>query len=137
MQVFQVWFSRLVAGVCLICLGGCGAPCPTPGGTEGVLHAGSHTLPDIQVRLYLAETQELVAFAVTRSDGSFALLKPDASAPVWLPAGRYKVTVESVGPVTLAFPNDYSNPQTSPLTVTWDSEQRWLDLDVPEPIVRH
>lgn len=124
----------MVSWMCL--LTGCGGPCPTAGGTEGVLHAGSQTLPDIQVRFYTAETHELLAFAVTASDGSFALLKPDASAPVWLPTGSYKVTVESVGPVTLAFPDDYSNPRTSPLIVNWDREQRWLDLEVPEPIVR-
>lgn len=117
-------------------LTGCEAPRPTPGGTEGVLHAGSQTLPDIQVQFYTAESHELFAFAVTGSDGSFALLKPDASAPVWLPAGNYKVTVESVGPVTLIFPDGYSHPQTSPLIVNWNHDQRWLDLEVPQPIVR-
>lgn len=116
----------------VVFLAGC-RPQAVPGGTDGVVHHGSVMLSDIHVRLYAADTLAPVGVGISESDGRFALRTPDASAPLWLPPGSYKAAIESIGPTSLVFPKEYGDPQTSPLTITWNGTDRQLDLEVPAP----
>jgi hypothetical protein len=50
-----------------------------------------------------------------------------------LSAGRYRVTVESVGPTPLVFPPEYQNPQATPLRIDWPNDGQPFDIDLPPP----
>lgn len=129
-----MWRQWLILIIVCKLFAGCG-PKPVPGGTEGVVHVGATTLPDILVRVFPADSADAVGFGITESDGAFELRKPNATGPLWLPPGEYRATIESVGPTRLVFPADYARPETTPLMVIWTGDDRVLDLEVPEPTV--
>lgn len=94
------WGLVFLLGICV----GCGAMKPVPGGTTGVVRTGADRLADIQVQVYAAASTELLGTGVSTVDGTFALREPGARGPLWLPAGDYRITVESVGPVNVSVP---------------------------------
>jgi hypothetical protein len=115
-----------------ITLPGCGAHAVT-GGTPGILHFEGKPLTDIQVTVHLLEgsTTHPVGFGVTVRDGSFKLVKNGAQGPLWLSPGEYCCTLESAGsPVKI--PKQYSQPDTTPLKVSWSSSDSTLSLVVAD-----
>ena len=120
----------------LLCLiTGCEEARPIRGGTSGILHAGTVPLGDIQVTVFRtdSDTNAGIGFAVTKADGRFELLHRDAAGPLHLDPGRYRVAVESVGPVPMKFPPEYQSGEKSPLVIDWNPERQRIDLDVPLP----
>jgi hypothetical protein len=90
-------------------------------------------LSDVQLQIYKAEGNNFqpVGFGVTKLDGSFALFEPGARGPLWLMPGTYRCTLQSIG-APVAFPKEYQNPETTPLTFTWTSDRKQLHLVAPE-----
>lgn len=115
--------SRRVAGVA--------------GGTKGILDCQGEKVGDIQLTLYEASetAQEPVGFAVTQADGTFELYKTGATGPLWLPAGKYRCTLESVG-APVQIPKAYLKPETTPLEITWTEKEQGLNVQGPPLKVR-
>jgi hypothetical protein len=132
--------SALSAAVGLACvslaavLPGCG-PQPVQGGTAGHLLAAGKPLSDIQVTVFQSEGTELkpVGFAITKIDGSFALLQNQARGPLKLTAGDYRCTLESAG-APVKIPRQFAKPETTPLKVSW-SGNGVLDLTLTEKLI--
>lgn len=127
-------FSRLPAVALLICAtAGCGVG-SVAGGTKGKLLADSVPLGDVQVTVHQINqgSTEPIGFAVTAPDGSFELVTNGAQGPLWLSAGEYRCTLESVGaPVLL--PKQYLDADTTPLKVVWSETDSSLELKIPTP----
>ena len=49
---------------------------------------------------------------------------------------RVLVTLESIGP-SLQLPDAYKKPELSPLKITWTSDMKSVDLEVPEKLLAH
>lgn len=128
-----MWRCCLMLGVLCGLFAGC-RPQPVPGGTEGVVRVGTTRLADIHVQVFPADGAAPVGFGVSEPDGAFELRQPHAAGPLWLPAGEYRVTIESVGPTPLVFPAEYNRPETTPLVIHWTGEEQMLDLELPEPM---
>jgi hypothetical protein len=123
----------------LICLSGCGSSStPAVGGTPGSLKFGTTVTSDIRLSVHLNQSGSFLStgFATTASDGSFVLYSPDAKAPLWLEPGEYSFTLESIGP-SLQLPDAYKKPELSPLKITWTSDMKSVDLEVPEKLLAH
>ncbi len=114
-------------------LPGCGRVAkPVTGGTAGVLHAGVAMLSDIQVTVHQVEgsSSKPIGFGVVGVDGSFQLALNEAKGPLTLAPGEYRCTLESVGaPVVIL--KEYTQPDTTPLKITWSTGDCKLDLDIP------
>ena len=110
--------SAIACGL-VLALAACGSPV-TVGGTEGTLTTGPNPLGDFEVRIYdAADLSQPVGQGVTGYDGRFELVTPDGSRAVDLPAGAYRVTVESVGsPVVV--PDGYRDAAATPLAFDHD-----------------
>jgi hypothetical protein len=109
---------------------GCDRVHPVAGGTRGMLHLGDELTSDIQVTVYQVDGDSArpVGFGVTSLDGSFELVLNGARGPLWLAPGEYRFTLESAGsPVQL--PGEFARPETTPLAVTWSTDDDDLDLD--------
>jgi hypothetical protein len=113
-----------------VMLSGCGGVQPTVGGTAGTLSIGDELLSDIQLTVHHVEGQETkpIGFAVTDVDGAYQLMTNGAHGPLHLGAGEYRFTLESAG---APFKKDYSDPQKTPLKVTWSGDETILTLQVP------
>jgi len=48
----------------------------------------------------------------------------------------YSVTLESIGP-SLQLPDACKKPELSPLKITWTSDMKSVDLEVPEKLLAH
>lgn len=133
MDKHSFWIT--VAFGWILAVTGCGTKAVS-GGTTGQLWVGSSCLCDIQVTVYRIEETGVspVGFGISGPDGCFALLQNDAAGPLWLPAGDYCCTVESVGPVPVCFPNEFRQPAATPLRIVWEAQDRQLDLELPTPI---
>ncbi|MBX3441568.1 MAG: hypothetical protein KF774_04115 [Planctomyces sp.] len=116
---------------------GCREP-DVRGGTMGSLTSHGEPLSDVQVTVHEASgsTPRPVGSAVTRLDGTFELLVVGASGPLWLPPGQYVCTVETAG-APVAFPVEFSKPESTPLRVSWTSDSQTLDLVAPSELLRH
>jgi hypothetical protein len=116
-------------------LSGCG-PQPVAGGTTGELHAGEQPLSDVQVTVHRAEGSNWVAlgFGVANSHGAFELVNNEASEPLWLPSGEYRVTLESVG-APVKIPREYTAPETTPFQIKRVEEGEKLNLQIPAPLL--
>jgi hypothetical protein len=112
--------------VLVLALPACG-PAPTAGGTTGTLTTDGHPVLDVQVTVFEADSGLKLGFAVTRGDGTFELVTPDAGAPLRLKPGSYRVTLESVG-AAIELPQDYLDAETTPLAFDW-SEGEPLNLN--------
>ncbi len=123
--------SRSIAMVVLAAaLAGCGVR-PITGGTKGVLRVDGKFVSDLQVTVHQLAGGSLhaVGFGVTANDGSFRLVKNNATGPLWLTPGDYRITVESVGaPIRIA--NEYARADATPLKVSWSARDDRLNLDV-------
>jgi hypothetical protein len=75
-----------------------------------------------------------VGFGTTDNAGHFELLTPDGQAALYLEPGNYTFTLESVGP-PVQFPEEYLQPETTPLKVTWTADMSSLDLVAPEELI--
>jgi hypothetical protein len=122
--------SRFLALVLIAAaLPGCGVR-PVTGGTKGVLRYGGKLLGDIQVTVHQVDgnSTQPIGFGVTANDGSFRLVKNNASGALWLSAGEYRCTLESAGaPIRVA--KVYTKADTTPLKITWSASDKSLDLD--------
>ena len=79
--------SRIMALVMVAAaLAGCGVR-PVTGGTKGVLRCAGKLLSDIQVTVYQVDgsSTQPIGFGVTTNDGSFRLVKNNASGALALP----------------------------------------------------
>ncbi len=125
-------FLMVVALGLFLAATGCGGPRPTVGGTAGRLHSGSTNLSEIQVNVFRAEGTQFVpvGLGIPQPNGSFQLVKLDASGPVTLEAGEYRCTLESIG-ATVTIPAELTKPETTKLKVNWLPSDSLLDLDVP------
>ena len=119
-------WRRLGIVVCAVAAAGCGPS--LDGGTRGVLESDGNPLIDFRVTA-VSGGGVAVASAATRAGGRFALVAPDASGPVTLPAGSYRFTVESVGSEAKV-PAAYRSADSTPLVVDWPGEGE-LSLNVP------
>lgn len=122
----------------LLAVAGCGGSTAAPGGTKGTIRHGTATLSDVQVTVHRGDHGfwEPVGFGVSGADGQFELRDNLASGPLWLTPGRYRFTIESVGPTPLAWSPAHQDPAQTPLRRTWTATDTTLDVDVPEPSLR-
>lgn len=132
--MFRPLYVLNFAILTLAVIAGCGGVQPVPGGTHGVLRAGSETLSDMQVTIHRIEGHDYfpVGFAVTKSDGTFELVSNDAEGPLVLTEGAYCCTLESAG-APYQFPMQFSKASTTPLKVNWTGTDDKLDIQVPIP----
>ena len=107
---------------------GCGQR-PVSGGTKGVLTTDGNPIPDVQLTVYAAGSDESEGTAVTGSDGTFELVTPGATGPLELDTRSYMVTLESVGAPT-DLPPQYLDRNSTPLKVEW-ADGALLELSVP------
>jgi hypothetical protein len=125
-------FRRIVPLlVSLAMLAGCGGVRPVTGGTEGTLAFGEQLLSDIQVSVHERDGTKFtcIGFGVTDRDGVFTLVTNGAKGPLWLSRGEYCFTLESAG-APVQIPAEYSQPETSPLKVSWSGGDDELELKV-------
>lgn len=129
MRVFTV-------GILIGCLIGCGSATTIEGGSPGFLWFGTERLNDICVVAHHSDGAafKTVGFGTTDSAGHFRLLTPDGQSALHLEPGDYTFTLESVGP-PVQFPEEYLQPETTPLKVTWTAEMSSLDLAAPEELI--
>jgi hypothetical protein len=113
-------------------LAGCGGVKPVTGGTIGTLRIGGELLSEIQVTVHEVEgtSMQAVGFGVTDRDGLFELVTNGAHGPLILPPGEYRFTLESAG-APVQIPKEYTQPDTTPLKVSWSGGDDDLNLDVP------
>ena len=125
-------FLIALVAILVAALPGCGGPQPVSGGTPGTLRVGSELLSDFQVTIHEVKgtSAEPVGFGVTRADGSFQLMTNGAQGPLWLSPGEYRCTLESAG-APLVIPKQYTQATTTPLQVTWSTDDENLELTVP------
>ncbi|HEY1066849.1 MAG TPA: hypothetical protein VGE52_12090 [Pirellulales bacterium] len=129
----------LASAAALTALGGIAGcrrgPKPVEGGTRGVVRAGAVPLREVRVTVYpqADATATELGHAVTAPDGSFALVKPQAAGPLFLPPGEYRITLESVGAEPLRFSPAIGDRRKSPLVVTHRDETALLDVNAPAP----
>lgn len=126
--------ARLVCVIlagCWLTVAGCGTR-SVSGGTPGLLTIGGEKLAEIQVRIHAGTGPAFqpVGFGVTRADGTFELLSNGASGALWLPAGEYRVTLETIGP-PLPVSQDYLQADRTPLKISWSKALKSLELAVP------
>jgi hypothetical protein len=124
------WLLAALAGMV-----GCGGPADIPGGTPGRIHVENLPLREVQVTFYetSGSQAEPIAFGISDSNGHFELRERETLEGVWLTAGNYRVTLESVGEIYMRWPEQYTRPDRSPLEVEWSGQEETLDLNVPEP----
>ncbi len=120
--------------VCVAALPGCGGSQSVAGGTKGVLKVGGEAISEIQLTVHQVEggSTKPVGFAVTTADGSFELLKTGASGALWLTPGEYRFTIESIG-APIQFPQEFGQPESTPLKAVWSANNRELTLEGPAP----
>ena len=97
-----------------------------------MLRAGELQLAEMQVTIYEMQSgfPQAIGFAVTDADGSFQLVTNEARGALLLQPGSYRCTVASVGsPVRI--PPVLTQPETTPLQVTWAASDTQLNLEVP------
>lgn len=127
---------KMIAACSLILVSaGCTGSQAVAPGTRGVIHAGGAALSDVQVTVHrtVGSTYEPIGHGVSSPTGEFGLIQTAGAGSLWLEPGEYAFTLESVGPEPLAWPVDYSRPESTPLTRTWTENDESLDLVVPEP----
>lgn len=124
----------LFVAAAILAIAGCQDVRPTPGGTAGTLHAGDTPLSEIQVTVHQMEADSFqpIGFGVPDADGYFRLVTTDATGPLFLPAGEYRCTLESIG-APVEIPQEYTKAETSPLKITWTESDQQLDLGIPLP----
>lgn len=115
---------------------GCG-PRPIVGGTKGLLRTAGKPLSDVQVTVHEVQSGATspIGFGVTTTDGTFELVTNGAKGPLRLAPGEYRCTLESAG-APVKIPKAYAQPDTTPLKVSWSSENARLDLEVSVPLIR-
>ena len=115
---------------------GCGSATTIEGGSPGFLWFGTEMLNDICVVAHRSDGAGFysVGYGTTDNAGHFKLLKPDGQSPLHLEPGEYSFTLESVGP-PVQFPEEFLQPESTPLKVTWTSEMSSLDLVAPEELI--
>lgn len=126
----------LLSAFMLSALSGCGGPQPVRGGTPGIVHVVDHEpLADVRVVVHrmLDGRPESIGFGVTQPDGTFVLYEEEAVGPLWLEAGEYRFTLESMGTSTYYWPREYDDPEHTPLQKSWMSADRQLVLEIPLP----
>jgi hypothetical protein len=116
----------------LFVLSGCGAN-PVAGGTKGRLQAGTAGLGDIQLTVHHLENGNWrpLGFGVTDYQGKFELVQNRAQGPLWLSPGDYRCTLQSAG-APVAIPDEFSQPETTPLQTTVKTKDDVLDLKSPD-----
>lgn len=127
--------SLLLLAVCLLC--GCSdSPAKATGGTPGALTFADGVTSDINITIHQnsAGNFQPVGFGLTDVDGKFILYQTRAAGPLWLEPGEYVFTLESVGP-SIIFPNEYLNPQSTPLRLNWTADLESADLSVPQKLL--
>lgn len=118
-------------------LSGCSdAAAPAEGGTPGTLSFADGVTSDINITVHRNSTGSFqpMGFGLTDVDGKFNLYQTGAAGPLWLEPGEYVFTLESVGP-SIAFPKEYLNPQSTPLTLNWTADSKSADLSVPRKLL--
>ncbi len=122
--------SCLLLLFCLLpAMAGCG-PQPIAGGTSGQFCVNGEFLGDVELSLYPADSSETRAgFGVTTDDGWFQLVQEGANGRLLLPAGRFRVTVNSAG-TEWPIPADYTKPETTPLEIEWTGGIGSLNIDL-------
>ncbi len=119
------------------CLVGCGsATAPAEGGTTGILKFGTDVTSDIVVKVHHQNGGQFsaIGFGTTIQDGSFILYKPGATEPLWLEPGEYVFTLESIGP-PVQFPEEYLEPKSTPLKITWTADMKSVDIEAPQKLI--
>ncbi|MEX1041740.1 MAG: hypothetical protein WDZ51_13960 [Pirellulaceae bacterium] len=115
-------------------LNGCGGEKEIPGGTPGRIHIDGIPLREVQVTMYDSKAGgNVVGFGISDSEGRFELREPETLEGVWLPAGHYRFTLESVGEIYMQWPAKFTQADTSPLEIEWTGGEGRIELDVPEP----
>lgn len=124
--------SQLVLTLCMLLSLGCGGAHPVTGGTKGVLHSGPTLLSEIQINVHQVgeSSTKLIGFGVAGMDGAFQLVSPGAAGSLRLALGEYRFTLESVG-APVVIPKEFTQPETTPLKVTWTGSEAKLDFDLP------
>jgi hypothetical protein len=109
---------------------GCGGVESVAGGTRGTLLADGAPLSEIQITVHHVDgsTTQPVGFGVT----AFELFANGAQGPLWLEPGEYRCTLESVG-APLQIRQEYTQPETTPLKVSWSQIDQSLNLEIPTP----
>lgn len=130
------WTLQLCSTI-LIVFSGC-EPVAVTGGTSGHIHCAGQPLTDIQVTVHRVSAGgiERIGLGVSNLQGDFALVQPAASGPLWLEPGKYRLTIESVGPVSLNWPAEFADAHRTPLVRTWTAADVTLDVNVPQPTTR-
>jgi hypothetical protein len=116
----------------LLTLAGCGVH-SVAGGTTGQLQIGDEPMSEIQITVYRIDggDPEPIGMAVSNSEGEFQLLTNGAQGALWLEPGEYRFTLESIGP-PIQFSREYTQPETTPLSIEWSADESVLELIVPQ-----
>ena len=135
MVIRELEILCLVTGI--LAISGCGGIKPVTGGTVGALKVAGQLLSDIQVTVHRVEgtATEAVGFGTTDQEGLFELVTNEAQGPLVLDAGEYRFTLESAG-APVQFPEEYSKPETTPLTKVWGDGNGELELQVPTAVIQ-
>jgi hypothetical protein len=127
----------LIISVVPAILAGCGGgSSPAKGGTPGTLAFGANVSSDIRVTIHRRASGgfEVLGFANTAADGTFVLYNSGATEPLWLEPGNYAFTLESIGP-PIEFPKEFTQPESTPLKVKWESDMSSIRLDAPPELL--
>jgi len=91
---------------------------PITGGTEGTMTSDGNAMSQMELTFFLdSESSDVpVAYGAVQSDGSFELVNAARAEAIHLDAGRYRVTIESLG-ADVNIPSYYGDPGKTKLRI--------------------
>ncbi|GAB5405549.1 MAG: hypothetical protein Aurels2KO_37800 [Aureliella sp.] len=99
------------------------------------LHIDGHPVPDVQVALAPMDAPNAVPVltGITDHSGIAGMMMVDGQVPS-SDVTEYRVIVESLGDWRLAAP--WSDPEKSPLAISWPSSEQTHLIELPKKAVR-
>lgn len=102
------------------------------GGTAGTIQLRGRPIADIQINAFVVngETFRRVGFGVSDATGDFTLIDDHGQTAAILPAGQYKLTLESVAADPIPIPPELSSVRTTPLLKELSSSDDELAIEI-------
>lgn len=91
---------------------------PITGGTEGTMTSDGKAMSQMELTFFSdsGSGDAPVAHGAVQSDGSFELVNAARAEAIYLDAGRYRVTIESLG-ADVSIPSYYADPGETKLRI--------------------